>query len=367
MNPTYRQRLRNLRTRLKTLETSAILISNLTNIRYLTGFTGSAGNLIVAADSAVLLSDSRYTTQLQDQCPGLDVDIRDASSTMLDSVQRNVKSSKFNSLAYEAESLTKAEFDQIEAKLTGVSLVPSAGIVESLRAVKDKSEIARIRESIRVNQRAFQVIQSQLTLDQTERQIAHNLEHQMRDFGATRCAFDPIVGVGERSALPHGFPGETRIGDSGFVLMDWGAEVNGYMSDLTRMVFYGKIPAKLRKIYEIVLKSQLAAIKKIRPGVKLKTVDRAARKIIEDAGFGKQFGHGLGHGFGLEIHETPYMSPIFEGTLQPGMVVTVEPGIYVPGFGGVRIEDDVLVTGQGHEILSDLPKQIDECTVDLGC
>ncbi len=144
-----------------------------------------------------------------------------------------------------------------------------------------------------------------------------------------------------------------------------GANVNHYLSDLTRVLVTATIPPKLRKIYEIVLKAQLAAIKNIRPGMELKLVDRAARKVIEDAGFGKKFGHGLGHSFGLEIHETPFMSPIFEGKLAAGMIITVEPGIYLPGWGGVRIEDDILVTQNGHEVLSDLPKQLDECLVRL--
>jgi Xaa-Pro aminopeptidase len=165
--------------------------------------------------------------------------------------------------------------------------------------------------------------------------------------------------------LPHGFPTDAKIGDSSFVLIDWGAEVDHYMSDLTRLIFTSKIPVKLRTIYEIVLQAQLAAIKRIRPGQSLASVDAAARKVIENAGFGPQFGHGTGHSFGLEIHELPYLSPIHEGTLEAGMVVTIEPGIYIPGFGGVRIEDDVLVTADGYEVLSNLPKQIDECTVDL--
>jgi len=366
MKPQFRQRLRKLKTRIKSLGVSALLVTNIKNVGYLTGFTGSAGYLFVTAKTETLLSDSRYSSQLQDQCPGLEVDIRDASSTILDSVERVARQSKFKLVAYESESLTKAEFDRLESHLTGTELVATGGLIESLRAVKDQTEIAAIRKSIEVNQRAFEVIRWQLTPDQTELQIAHNLEHQMRAFGAKACAFDPIVGVGARSALPHGSPSEKRVGESSFVLIDWGAEVNQYMSDLTRVLITGKIPTKFRKIYEIVLKAQLAAIKKIRPGISFKNVDAAARKVIDAAGFGSQFGHGLGHGFGLEIHEKPFISPIQDGRLQAGMVVTVEPGIYIPEFGGVRIEDDVLVTPDGHEVLSNLPKQIDECTVDLG-
>lgn len=366
MKPHINKRLRKLRREIRRLGVSAILITNIKNVRYLTGFTGSAGYLLATGNSEILLSDSRYSTQLQDQCPGLEVDIRDANSTMLDSVKRVAGLSKFQSLAYESKSLTKFEFDRIQSYLDGVDLVATSGIVEGLRSIKDKTEIAAIRKSICVNQRAFEVIRAQLAPDQTELQIAHNLEHQMRAFGAKGCAFDPIVGIGARSALPHGQPGTKKICESSFVLIDWGAEVDDYMSDLTRVLITAKIPAKLRKIYGIVLKAQAAAIKRIRPGVACKTVDKAARGVIESSGFGAQFGHGLGHSFGLEIHENPYMSPIHEATLEAGMVITVEPGIYIPDFGGVRIEDDILVTPDGHEVLSNLPRQIDECTVDLG-
>ncbi len=364
--PPIQQRRRKLRSSLKTIGASAFLVTNIKNVGYLTGFTGSAGYLIVTPKTEILLSDSRYTSQLQEQCPTLDVHIRDASSTMLESLQTVVKKAKFKTIAIESDSLSKSLFDQINAKLDSAELVSSSGVVEDLRAVKDKTEIAAIRKSIQVNQRAFEVIKAQLSPEQTERTVAHNLEHQMRSFGAKGCAFEPIVGVGARSALPHGVPSNVKIGESSFVLIDWGAEVDQYLSDLTRVIFTGKIPAKIRKIYEVVLKAQVAAIKKIKPGVNLKSVDAAARKVIENAGFGPQFGHGTGHSFGLEIHEQPFLSPRHEGTLKSGMVVTIEPGIYLPGIGGVRIEDDVLVTIDGCEVLSDLPKQIEQCTVDLG-
>jgi Xaa-Pro aminopeptidase len=187
----------------------------------------------------------------------------------------------------------------------------------------------------------------------------------MRAFGATQAAFKPIIAGGPRSALPHAIPSDHLVNESPFLLVDWGALVDGYASDLTRVLITGKAPAKYRKIYEVVLEAQLRAISAIRPGATLKEVDREARGYIESAGYGKYFGHGLGHGFGLQVHEIPFISPIREGTLQPGMIVTVEPGIYLPDFGGVRIEDNVLVTPDGHEVLSQLPKAFDEVHVDL--
>ncbi len=364
MQPDFEKRRARLWRRARKAGVSAFLVSNEINVRYLTGFTGDSSFLWIDQDQQLLISDSRYTIQIADECPGLQTVTRDSGSTKLDAVASVARSCRPVTLGVESGHLTKAFFDALQARLA-VELVDTEGWVESLRCIKDRWEIDRIRELIRINQRAFEVIQARLTGDQTERQIAHNLESQIRTFGGSRCAFDPIVGVGARSALPHGVPSDTRIEESGFVLIDWGAQVDGYASDLTRVLVTAKIPPKIRKIYEIVLNAQLAAIAKIRPGVSFKVVDAVARQIIDEAGFGKKFGHGLGHGFGLEIHERPFISPIGEGIFQPRMVVTVEPGIYLPGIGGVRIEDDVLVTKDGNEVLSSLPKSFDECVVEI--
>ena len=361
----FQQRRKKLRSSIKQLSVSALLVTNIKNVKYLTGFSGSSAYLFVTPKSEILLSDTRYEEQLQSECTGLDVDIRDATSTLLDSVVRVAKSAKYNTIGFEAGSITKFDFDQLAKALVGFELVATNGLIEKHRAVKDAFEINAIRKSIAVNQKTFEVIRSQLRSDQTELNIAHNLEHQMRAFGAKCCAFDPIVGIGARAALPHGQPTDARISEAPFVLIDWGAEVNDYLSDLTRVIVTGKVRARFRKIYDTVLKAQLAAIKKIRPGATLKSVDTAARRVITNAGFGDQFGHGLGHSFGLEIHEKPFLSPASTVKLESGMVITVEPGIYIPEFAGVRIEDDVLVTPDGSEVLSDLPKQLDECTVDL--
>ena len=360
------KRIGKLRKQLRSEGVDAMLVTNITNVRYLTGFTGSSGYLLIDRKSEILLSDTRYTTQLADQCPDLKVDIRDARSTIQEAVARVVTASKYRSLAVEAHKMVKSEFDALSVSIPACELISSNGWVEAQRAIKDPIEIQAIRESIDINQRAFRVIVAQLTGQQTERQIAHNLEHQMRAFGAKGCGFPPIVGVGARAALPHGVPGETKIAEAPFVLIDWGTNHGGYLSDLTRMVITGKVNSRFEKIYKTVLQAQLAAIKKIRPGVSLKAVDRAARNVIEKAGFGDFFGHGTGHSFGLEIHELPYFSPIHDGVLEPGMVLTVEPGIYLPGIAGVRIEDDVLVTKDGHEVLSDLPKDLEQCVVHLG-
>ncbi|MDG2186420.1 MAG: Xaa-Pro peptidase family protein [Mariniblastus sp.] len=358
------QRRNKIHRQIKRSGLDSMLVTDEKNVTYLTGFTGDSSYLWLTSDQAVLLSDSRYTTQISEECPDLETMIRDAGSTTCDLAAKIAKTCNAKTIGIEPTSVTKSLYDRINSA-TASELVDTDSWVETLRAIKDKHEISTIRRSIRIAEQAFSVIRAQMTVDQTERQIAHNLEHQIRAFGGSGCSFEPIVGIGPRAALPHGIPSNRRIGQDPFVLIDWGAQYNGYASDLTRVLVTAKIPPKLRKIHEIVLKAQLAAIAKIRPGVCLQRVDKAARSLIERAGFGKQFGHGLGHGFGLRIHESPFLSPIYEGQLAAGMVVTIEPGIYVPGWGGVRIEDDVLVTKEGCEVLSSLPKSLDECVVGM--
>ena len=358
----FAKRRQKLWKRVRGVGASAILITRQINVRYLTGFTGSSGFLWLDAGKAVLLSDSRYETQIADECSDIDVLIRDAKSTQLDLISKIQKSSRATSMAFESDHVSHSLYQEMSDQLA-TELVPVSGLVQELRMIKDRAELDLIRNSIRINQRAFAVIRSQLTADQTEREIAHNLEHQIRKFGGEECSFDPIVAVGARSALPHAVPTHAAIEEAGFALIDWGASVDGYASDLTRMVVTAKIPPKIRKIFETVLKAQTAAIAKIRPGKTIQAADKAARDVIGKAGFGKYFGHGLGHGIGLEIHESPFVSPIRKGEFRQNMVVTVEPGIYLPGIGGVRIEDNVRVTKDGVEMLSSLPKTLDESIV----
>ncbi len=361
----FKKRLANVRRQLTTSHQPAnLLVSNRTNIFYLTGFTGSAGYLLVTPDQTTLLTDGRYTTQVQQECPSLDVEIQRHGETLIALLCRVLKQAKISELAFEAPSVSKATFDELESKLPQVSLIASSGLIESLRRIKDPQEIAAIRRSIRVNERTFEVIRAQMTGDLTEREIGFNLEHQMRQFGASRCCFEPIVAAGANAALPHATPGATRIGDHPLLLIDWGADLDHYASDLTRVLATSdKISAKFRKVYDTVLAAQLAAIDAIRPGAIASDVDEAAREVIADAGFGKRFTHSLGHGIGLEVHEGPGLRASQKTELKAGMVVTVEPGIYLPNWGGVRIEDDILVTPDGCEVLSELPKQLDACIV----
>ncbi len=333
-----------------------MLVTNFVNVTYLTGFTGDDSFLLVTPKLAILLSDPRYTTQIGEECVGIELAIRSVKMNMLELVTRVVRRAKVANLAVEADSITVGLCDRIAAKLPQINVVPLSNVVERQRMVKDKEEVAEIRRAIDQAERAFSVLRASLRPEQSEKEVSDNLEHQMRLFGAKGSSFQSIVAVGPRAALPHARPTNKRIGESDFVLVDWGAD-SQYKSDLTRVLVTGKISPKLERIYGVVLNAQLRGIEAIRPGVACQDVDSAARKVIVDAGFGRQFGHGLGHGIGLDIHEGPRLGQGQKTVLQPGMVVTVEPGIYVPGWGGVRIEDDVLVTKTGHEVLTSTPKQ----------
>ncbi len=359
----YEARRDRLRRRFRAAGTDALLVTSCTNVTYLTGFSGDDSFLLLAEEGEVVLSDSRYTTQLEQECPGLDLAIRKPEVPMHESVAGVVRAARVRRLGVEAGSMTLALYQALAGQLSRVELVPTAALVERLRMVKDREEIARIRVAVRQAERGFEVIRAALRGGQTELDVAADLEHQLRKFGSAGCSFPSIVAVGPRAALPHATPTGQLMSAADFVLVDWGASEGQYVSDLTRLVVTGKISAKLHRIYGVVLKAQLAAIGAIRPGVRCGQVDRTARAVIARAGFGKAFGHGLGHGIGLEVHEAPRLRRNEETELKPGMIVTVEPGIYLPGWGGVRIEDDVLVTRSGHEVLTSTPKQLEQCVV----
>jgi Xaa-Pro aminopeptidase len=341
----------------------ALLVTNFKNVTYLTGFTGDDSFLLVMAKGEVLISDRRYTTQLEEECPGLKLEIRGPGEKMLPVVTSVIQRHRLERLGIEAESATVSLAQTLANELAESEILPTDSLVERLRIVKDKDEIEATKLAARQAERAFEVLRALLTPEMTELDVAAELEYQARRFGAKSLSFPAIVAVGPRAALPHATPTSAKLSAADFLLIDWGANSGLYMSDLTRILVTGKISPKLRKVYGVVLTAQLAAIDAIRPGVTCEEVDRVARNVITKAGFGKAFGHGLGHGTGLEIHEAPRLAAGQKTKLRPGMIVTVEPGIYLPGWGGVRIEDDILVTRTGHEVLTDVPKQLEECVL----
>ena len=337
----------------------ALLVTNPKNVTYLTGFTGEDSYLLIGPNLLRIISDSRFETQLQDECPSIQAEIRTSKSTMTEFLAMEIPRFKLNNVGIESTSMTVSVFNHLVEKLASVELVPKSGLVEELRQVKDSDEIDQLRIAVRQAELGYSLMKSLLVPEMTEQQAAHELEHGMRRFGARKAAFEPIIAVGDRSALPHYRAGSRRFDESPFVLCDWGAvSPKGYHSDLTRVWATGKVPPKLHKIYGVVLTAQQAAIAAIRPGARCQDIDGVARKVIEQAGYAKYFGHGLGHGIGLDIHEGPRLSPISNDELRPGMVVTVEPGIYLPGIGGVRIEDDVLVTRDGFEVMTSVSREL---------
>jgi Xaa-Pro aminopeptidase len=348
---------------LRTTNAEAVLVTNFTNVTYLTGFTGDDSFLLLSAHDTFVISDTRYETQLRDECPGLKFHIRNMGTKMLDAAAEVIRSAKVRRLAVEADSMSLSLHQQLCGRLPKATLISTTGVIESLREIKDKQEIVEIVEAARYAEKAFAVLRAMLRGDQTEKEVADQLEHQIRLCGAKASSFPPIVAVGSRAALPHAQPTSRRVGSAEFVLVDWGAMARLYKSDLTRVLVTGRISPKLERVYGLVLTAQERAIAAIRPGVTGAEVDAVARQVITEGGFAKQFGHGLGHGIGLDIHEGPRLSSVNDQPLKAGMVVTVEPGIYVARWGGVRIEDDVLVTKSGCEVLTRSPKQLAEVMV----
>ncbi len=364
MKPCYASRRDRVRRRLKKLDADALLVTSVANVTYLTGFTGDDSFLLLRRDGELLLTDPRYTVQLQDECPDLEILARRPGGSMIESLTKALRSARVRRLAIEAEAMSVGLQGRIAEKLPKLQMIPTSGLVESFRQIKDRFEIGRIRQAVRCAEKAFVAMRALLRPELSEKQVADLLDHQLRVFGAVREGFPSIVASGPRAALPHASPGARPVGEHPILLVDWGANGGLYLSDLTRVLVLGTISPKLQRIYGVVFKAQQRAIAAIRPGVKAAHVDKIARSVIRDAGFGRYFGHGLGHGIGLEIHEAPRLAAQSDVVLKPGMVVTVEPGIYVPGWGGVRLEDDVLVSRDGHQVLSTLPKQLDAMVVD---
>ena len=352
----YSARRDRLRRLVRKSGADAMLVTSHINVRYLTGFTGDSSYLLVHRDRAAILSDFRFQNELAADCPDVEPIVRGQGTSMLEVLSKATKKAKVKALAFEAHQINVAFHVRLSKTLDPIPLITTTGLVEELRMIKDKSEISRIRTAVAIAEKAFAVIRASILPSQTEKEVADQLVHQMRLFGASDCAFPSIVGVGPNAALPHAIPGDSLIGDNPILLIDWGACEGWYNSDLTRVLVTGKIPPKLERIYGVVKKAQAAAIAKIRPGVTCGEVDKAARSVIAKARHGKHFGHSLGHGIGLEVHEAPRLGGKEEQKLKAGMVVTVEPGIYLPGWGGVRLEDDVLVTRSGHEVLTSVTK-----------
>ena len=354
------ERREKLRRSLKGRGHAAFLVTNPIHVSYLSQFKGEDASLVITDKDCILISDGRFVTEIEEECPDQDVFIKSIEASVNDAIATVIGKLEPRKWAFESDSMTVARFESLRDLLPTVEWTGEAGLVESLREVKDAEEIAAIRKAIDHAESAFNTLRGSLLPGQTEREIADRLESLMREAGASGASFPTIVAAGRRGALPHARPThETRLGDQDFLLIDWGAGSARYKSDLTRLVTTGMVSTRFEQVYRVVLEAQRRGISAIRPGVTANEVDAEARSVIEEAGFGSFFNHGLGHGIGLEIHDSPRIRRGSSAVLQPGMVVTIEPGIYLPDWGGVRIEDDILVTPDGYEVLSRLPKSLD--------
>jgi Xaa-Pro aminopeptidase len=337
----------------------ALLVSRPVDVRYLSGFTGEDSFLLAGRRWAVLITDGRFDEQAPRECPGIEIHVRKGS--MSEAIKDALKGRTVRTLGVQGTHLTAAAMEDLARAAPSRRLKPLRDLVAPLRMVKDDSEVRAVRRAVRVAERAFGeliVRGIRAFVGRSEREVAAELEYRMRLAGAEAPAFETVVAAGAHGSFPHYRPGATRIRRGQAVLIDWGARLAGYCSDLTRVLFTGRIPPKLGAVYEVVRRAQAAGIAAVRAGVACKTPDAAARRVIDDAGYGRRFVHGLGHGLGLEVHEPPALAARSRARLHAGMVVTVEPGIYLPGAGGVRIEDDILVTTDGRRRLSSLSTDI---------
>jgi Xaa-Pro aminopeptidase len=353
-----RRRQRMLRDQLEACKVDALIVTHLPNVRYLCGFTGSAG-VLLAASRPVFFTDGRYAEQASQQVEGARVVI--AKGGALSAAAEACVRLRITRVGIEADYLTVAQLRGLqEAVGKGVKLVPLSGAVEALRVIKDAEEIELIRNAVDLSSRLFRPLLRSLRPGVAESAAAARLEFLARKAGAEGMSFETIVASGSRSALPHGVASSALLPSEGFVVLDYGIVLGGYCSDMTRTVHLGRAQAKARDVYAAVLESQLAAISAVHPGVTTGEVDKAARQVLKRAKLDRFFTHSTGHGVGLEIHESPRLAANTETLLRPGMVVTIEPGAYLPGEFGIRIEDMLLVTEKGYEVLTPVGKSLIE-------
>jgi Xaa-Pro aminopeptidase len=334
----------------------ALIVSHGPNIRYLTGFSGSNALLFLSGDKSLLFTDPRYEIQAGEETT---CKVRVAQGSLLTVLAKSIRRRSVRRIGFEKSCLSFGAYETLKKALPpGVSLTPSGGVVELRRMVKSEDEIALIRRSVLTNSRAFAGSIRYIRPGVRESDLAAHLEFRMRRLGAQAPAFEAIVAFGERSALPHARPTAKTLVNNQLLLIDMGANVDGYASDMTRMAFLGRPGPRVRRMYDAVLRAQLAAVSSVREGVTAEEVDRAARRVLKVEGLDRAFVHSTGHGLGLEIHELPRLGKGDRTFLKAGMAITIEPGVYLQGFGGIRIEDTVLVTRNGCDVLTPTSREL---------
>lgn len=339
------------------LEIDAFLVSNWKNLFYLSSFDGE-GNALITGTKFYLFTDPRYGEQAQKDSPDSKILVDEArkKNSRLLALKKVIEKEKIKKMAIESESINYAEFLEYEKNFTDLKFIPTKNFIEQIRIIKDKEEITNIKKAAQITTESLKEVLENLAPGMRELDIATEIAYTMRKKGAQKEAFDLIVVSGHRGSLPHGKPSEKKINEGELITIDIGAVYQNYNSDITRTIILGKENEKQKEIYSIVLEAQEKALKALKPGLKAKEIDALARQFIEEKGYAKYFGHNLGHGVGLDIHELPGVSFDNETILLPGTVITIEPGIYLPEVGGVRIEDTVLITEDSYEILTWFPK-----------
>ncbi|HLR72122.1 MAG TPA: Xaa-Pro peptidase family protein [Pseudogracilibacillus sp.] len=348
-------KLKKLRNELEKHGLEAILITSPINRRYMTGFTGTAGAAIITGDKARFITDFRYTKQAEEQAKQFDV--IEHKQSIEKEIKDQLKDMNIKRLAFEKKQVTYATYE-LYKNTFDVELIPTSDIIESLRMIKSPEELEIMKKAAEVADAAYKHIQSYIKPGVKEIDVSNELEFFMRRQGATSSSFDTIVASGYRSALPHGVASTKEIQEGELVTLDYGALYEGYCSDITRTLAVGDISNELKTIYDTVLQAQLIGIEEIKPGLTGREADALTRDYITEKGYGKYFGHSTGHGLGMEVHEGPGLSYRSDVKLKPNMVVTVEPGIYVPDIGGCRIEDDIVITETGNERLTHSTKEL---------
>ena len=350
-------RISKLLARFDELDLDAVLVSSAYNRRYLSGFTGSSGYLIITKTARYMLTDFRYIEQGKEQCIAYEI-IDYYKKGLLDTIEDILLKESISSIGFEDSKLTVKEFEQLITKFESIKWIEMNNMIEEIRMIKDDSEIELIAHAASIGDAAFSHIIDYIKPGMTEIEVAIELEYYMKKNGASKLSFDSIVASGKRSSLPHAMPTNKVIEHGDFVTLDFGCIYKGYCSDMTRTIVIGEASDKQKEIYALVLKAQLNACNNIKAGIIGKVGDGYARDIIDKAGYRINFGHGLGHGLGLEVHEKPRLSLLSEDLIKENMIMSIEPGIYIPGFGGVRIEDLVLITKDGIRNFCTSPKEL---------
>lgn len=334
----------------------AVLVSDLANIRYLSGYTNDTGYLLITEKNRYLLTDFRFITQARAEAKNYEViETRSYAKVLAELIAKE----ELSVLAFEEENLSYSVYRTF-SEAFGCRMLPIANILATLRRVKTAEELVLMKEAEHIGDRALKMLLPELKPGITEGSVAAKLEYYMRSLGAEAVSFPSIVASGLNSAIPHAMPGEKKLETGDFITMDFGCKYHGYCSDMTRTVVLGKANEKQKEIYNIVLEAQLTCLELMKPGSICKDVHNRAVEVISKYGYGQYFGHGLGHSVGLEIHENPACNARCEAVLEPGIVMTDEPGIYIEGFGGVRIEDMLVITENGYENFAESPKELIE-------